>query len=137
MSTRWRRTSARVLAPVEAAVRDASWRELPPSGRGRQAVEELKPLWLSRGTRDVGGGNIGRVPVQVVAGRFGGVRYRNCLNASVRHDAWSGTRASSQAREKISSVVSAGVWLEVSSQSPSRGVSWRSTVSRCSMAQGP
>ncbi len=51
-----------------AAVRDLLLRELPPGGRGRQAVEELQPLRLPGGTRDVGGDNIGRVPVQAAAG---------------------------------------------------------------------
>ena len=62
---------------------------------------------------------------------------RNCLNTSRRHVSWPGILASSHARARISSAVSAGVWLEVSSQSPSRGVSFRSTSSSWVMAQVP
>ena len=42
--------------------------ELPPGGRGRQAVKELQPLRLPGGACDVGGDDIGGVPIQAAAG---------------------------------------------------------------------
>jgi hypothetical protein len=129
---------------------DAGGAERPAADAGGdlaafEVAEEFLPFGVGGGAVFLGGpqcpaaGEEGQVGLDGFLG-VGGLWRTQISQLSEfppSHVSWPGILASAQARARISSAVSSGVWLEVSSQSPSRGVSFRRTSSSCLMPQIP